>query len=491
MPKFGVFVFLALVTFFFGIGIYHETDVAAAFSTYNDSPFGFHTSFYPPKRVPNESMEAMRKKIESLLKPSEEIPYSAARDLGVKWERASLPVLGWTVVQRNREDVLRGIYRWDIPDTVIKNIPEELNLVITIKVGGTKPGTWQFIAPDVKNDYINFVKKAVERYNGDGINDMPGLKSPVKFWQVENEPEVSIGTNGPRENFDWKGFAEVVKITYEAIKSVDGSARVLTAGMVSPPQPDLREKTIEKFWTPLIKELNGKYIDIFDFHWFDVSIIDSYGTYKKMRELLDKNGFQKTEIWMTETGLSSKPGERIQAIGLVKRFVYPLSYGVKKVFWAWGLIEGFPPFNCNSIFDYTGLIYDGFCPGDPGYGVKKLAYYTYKLMTNKLEGSSWKNIKTISNGKNNIYAFEFPRGNTEIYVVWYEDEGGRKNFDLKVSEDGEYIITETIPNLLEGKDIKSFKEDIFKIKKIRSSNKMLSLELTSVPIYVEKTEKKI
>lgn len=484
MSRYGFFVLLCLVIFLFVV--YQGTEVSASSSSY-DSPFGFHTSFYPPKRLPGESPEAMRKKIESLLKPAEDVPYSAAMDLGVKWERASHPVLGWTVVQRNKDDVLKGIFNWTIPDAVIKNIPKDLNLVVTIKVGGTKSGTWQFIAPDVKSDYINFVKKAVERYNGDGINDMPGLKSPVKFWQVENEPEVSIGSGGPNENFDWKGFAEILKATYDAIKSVDPNAKVLSAGMVSPPRPDMREKTIEKFWEPLLKELNGRYIDIFDFHWFDISITDSYGTYKKMRDTLDKNGFAKTEIWMTETGLSSKPGERIQAIGLVKRFVYPLSYGVKKVFWAWSLIEGFPPFNCNSIFDYTGLIYDGFCPGDPGYGAKKLGYYTYKLMTRKLEGSSWGNIKTISNGENNVYAFKFPKTGGEVYVIWYENEGDRKiNFNLKVQEDGEYIVTNAVPDASEGRIIKSFSET-FGSKKIVSLNKMLPLELTPVPIYVERS----
>ena len=28
----------------------------------------------------------------------------------------------------------------------------------------------------------------VERYDGDGVDDMPGLEIPVKHWEIDNEP---------------------------------------------------------------------------------------------------------------------------------------------------------------------------------------------------------------------------------------------------------------------------------------------------------------
>lgn len=34
-----------------------------------------------------------------------------------------------------------------------------------------------------------------------------------------------------------------------------------------------------------------------------------------------------------------------------------------------------------GYFDFTGLIYDGWGAGDPGLGVRKLSYYTYRKMT--------------------------------------------------------------------------------------------------------------
>jgi len=41
--------------------------------------------------------------------------------------------------------------------------------------------------------YKCFVTKLVERYDGDGIDDMPGLTIPIKHWEVLNEPEFNEG----------------------------------------------------------------------------------------------------------------------------------------------------------------------------------------------------------------------------------------------------------------------------------------------------------
>ncbi|KAF5436221.1 hypothetical protein C5S36_00880, partial [Candidatus Methanophagaceae archaeon] len=59
----------------------------------------------------------------------------------------------------------------------------------------------------------------------------------------------------------------------------------------------------------------------------------------------------------------------------------------------------------DGYFDHTGLIYDGQGSNDLGLGVKKLSYYTYKLMTEKLECSNWNNIETIQES-DNVYVYK-------------------------------------------------------------------------------------
>jgi hypothetical protein len=301
-------------------------------------PFGILTSFYPPKRSGGSERPTEYKWEAS---SNDNPPFTAALDIGIGWERASHPVLDWAFAQKSAQDIIGKNYDWSVSDNYIKKVPAGLNLVITLNVGDSRinAGTWQFPNPQLKTEYANFVKAAVERYDGDGINDMPGLKNPVKYWQFENEPVSHIDRSGgkPQPNYDWEGFSELLKITYESVKSADSSAKVLIAGTVdAEPQ---RQNILDNFWLPLIGNLNGKYVDIFDIHWFS-KWQDSYAFYNQFKNKMNQSGFSQTPIWMTENGSSSKEGEEIQAKDLVKRMVYPLSYGIKKVFWAWGLVEG-------------------------------------------------------------------------------------------------------------------------------------------------------
>ncbi len=79
-------------------------------------------------------------------------------------------------------------------------------------------------APKDMADWSRFLKQVVERYDGDGDGDMPGLRAPVRYWQIENEFMSQ-----------WKGtdqqLAEVLRAAYEAIKAADPHARVIGPGL--------------------------------------------------------------------------------------------------------------------------------------------------------------------------------------------------------------------------------------------------------------------
>ena len=40
--------------------------------------------------------------------------------------------------------------------------------------------------PCSMDDYKTFLLKLVDRYDGDGSNDMPGLTKPIKYWDIMN-----------------------------------------------------------------------------------------------------------------------------------------------------------------------------------------------------------------------------------------------------------------------------------------------------------------
>ncbi|MCD6480637.1 beta-galactosidase, partial [Candidatus Bathyarchaeota archaeon] len=85
--------------------------------------------------------------------------------------------------------------------------------------------------------YKKFVKALVERYDGDGVDDMPGLERPIKYWEVLNEPSTGVKAklHGKRKAFfmgDAEDYFEILKATYEAVKEADPEAKVLNGGMI-------------------------------------------------------------------------------------------------------------------------------------------------------------------------------------------------------------------------------------------------------------------
>jgi len=89
--------------------------------------------------------------------------------------------------------------------------------------------------------YKNWVTKTVERYDGDGVDDMPGLTIPIKYWEVMNEPDLNYGNDNPPPdsgsslNFYMQGpdeYEDLLIKTNEAIKAADTEAKVLIAGAV-------------------------------------------------------------------------------------------------------------------------------------------------------------------------------------------------------------------------------------------------------------------
>jgi len=406
-----------------------------------DSPFGFHYA----------------SKLED---------YSS--DLGIKWVRVNAV---WDIVQKE-EDIINNNFDWDAfeDDVKLNSYPEDTNFLITFSVLGTpisKGGSYVLADGNYKKEnWIKFVEAVVERY-GDR----------VKYFQVENEPK-------PQK----KNFAELQEITYKAVKEECSECQVVMGG---------------SFWgmgnfeewnrnnVRILKALKGKYVDIFDQHYggdlsaYNPSLLLSYAKTK-----LAEAGFQDTRIWITEmSDYSGDPKEDLrqdplyqsendQAGSLFKRYVSSLSFGVEKIFWAIGIYEGFQ--YEETYFDFTGLIYDGKYDHDLGRGVKKLAYYTYKLMTEKLEGSDWNNIKTIQES-DDIYIYQFTNKNTnkKTWVAWSDE--GVKSVSLDFLGITSAKTTEVVPDYENGKEVENVLfEDMF--KEIIVSN---SFELDDVPVFIE------
>ncbi len=106
--------------------------------------------------------------------------------------------------------------------------------------------------------YRRFVSALVERYDGDGKDDMPGLRYPIKHWQASFSPGVQEGYwayfDGSPED-----YLEVLTETYQAVKEADPEAKVLNGGMGA-----VKPENIS-FWKPIF-EKGSQYFDIATVH---------------------------------------------------------------------------------------------------------------------------------------------------------------------------------------------------------------------------------
>ncbi|MBF0431006.1 MAG: T9SS type A sorting domain-containing protein [Fibrobacteria bacterium] len=458
--------------------------IATAYSQTNeDSPFGFC-----PAAV--------------FLEGYQNSGFSDAQNIGVTWTRPSIFAF-WALVQPDMNDSTLIFNRYD---QMFGTVPAGINILANISAAPANGDFSEHLMQDSyrptdSTKYIRFVKRLVDRYNGDGVNDMPGLVNPIKYWQVGNEP-----------NDRKTGFADLQRITYTAVKDVDTTVSIVIGGVSGfPPQ---YISFFNKTYEPLLQELGGKYFDIFDFHWYG----NASGEYRlkdtktgqdvleHIKATIKKYGYSEDmPFWITEMGAySGSPGplfaltfpsqtEAQQASDYIKRYVYPLARGVKKIFPAYGLIEGFK--QDDGYYDHTGLIYDGKLSDDLGIGVKKLGYYTYKLMTEKLEGSDWNQVETIIDGTDDTYCYGFKKKDGKIIrVLWWDyfDDPGYTNgkttdVNLTIPNIDSVLITSAVPNADNGSELNEndypamFKTEIKKVV-----GNMVNITLGENPVFIEK-----
>ncbi len=145
-------------------------------------------------------------------------------DVGAKWVRyAGRNGLPWEFVEPKR-----GKFNWDYHDRLyLETYEDGVSMFVTI----LPSNSWDRVIdpkkpeqlPNNMEDYKLFLRNAVERYDGDGVDDAPG--SPVvDVWQISNEPDIF-----------WKGtpaeYALLLKESYKTIKQ----ANIETDGSYSLP----------------------------------------------------------------------------------------------------------------------------------------------------------------------------------------------------------------------------------------------------------------
>jgi len=100
----------------------------------------------------------------------------------------------------------------------------------------TREATPRFVIARPES-YLAYVSAVVERYDGDGIDDMPGLKWPIDQWEIDSGPDLKNLVDAPTGKADDFAtpaqVAEVVRLSARAIRSAHPEATVIGGGFHS------------------------------------------------------------------------------------------------------------------------------------------------------------------------------------------------------------------------------------------------------------------
>ncbi len=154
------------------------------------------------------------------------------------------------------------------------------------------------------DDYAAFVRRVVERYDGDGVDDAPGLLHPVRHYGIERE-FTGFWPSGDAEN-----YVRLLRIAYLEIKAANPEAQVLLVALLmayvfdGAPEPEVVERRLDQ--APLLgysREAMEHLLAACDA--YNVVDVHSLGDYTEipptvawLRAVLDANGCGTHPIWI-------------------------------------------------------------------------------------------------------------------------------------------------------------------------------------------------
>ena len=312
------------------------------------------------------------------------------------------------------------------------------------------------------DDYADFVRNLVERYDKDGKDDAPGLLYPVHYFQIEAE----IQHHG-----QWQGTADeylrLLATAYEAAKQANPQSKIILSGFTfvdladdMPSRKALLKRIKEN--PRLLKqfEINEKILsrpDIFDYVAFnyltDYKAI--YGITAWIRDQMHKYGYEKS-IWASDafSGLliyhsdlntpvpssgmrrsifnalkNAKSGDcgkymrwfrAFQSAVMTKKILASMELGLvginmgntKDWTWAWNVPSHYQKSTApmglvdlevrrNQIVSWEG----------------RPAYYSLKFLVEVL-----KDVETITRlkGPEGVFAYHMTRKDKSLFALWYD-----------------------------------------------------------------------
>jgi len=389
---------------------------------------GFYLYPYFSKMVSKEPITTEKPIIESLkLDPNKEQSHLSrvGPTKNAYWLRAC--DLTWNNIEPSK-----GEYDWKMMDARIKELTGEgIYPLVTIRpfanwdqqvchsdslydaeMDPMKGGKLKVGKPCDMVAYQEFLKKAIERYDGDGIDDMPGLTIPIKYWEILNEPVMQgNSTGGMGEELKFfvgtsDEYLDILKASYQTIKEADPEAQVVQGGMAG------MQKEVREFWAPILDQGGGDYFDIVNNHTIstDERREDLYMI--KLKKFLKKHDIVNKPIWITEVqygSLTEKPDDlKEMEVLMAKSTIFSLALGADKLFYIenwlrWDKEE----FSQEELNSSTHKVYLNLIDKVNNFDKVETIKQEYKNDPEGYEGAV-----------SSVGQYKFVNGKDELYVLW-------------------------------------------------------------------------
>jgi len=335
---------------------------------------------------------------------------------GIRWFR-DVQNVPWGMIEVEKDS-----YRWDILDAIVQTVQNAGGRYVgtvmpyagwELRAAGYATSTDEmcqrlftedffYLAYDQRMDryrdeaqYLKFLGKVVERYDGDGIDDMPGLSVPVKYWQIHNEPE---GDHCGLFRVDPNAFVRLMRISYESIHASCADCVVINGGAGINLWLENQNPVPGgvNFWRDFAAAGGAQYVDVIAAHYNDGKS-PSHGTVENLeyqiRRLRELIGTTKP-VWLTEfgvvigieTGNFSGLSEADAGAWYVRMYAAGLAAGASRFF----------P-DAPAFIQMNGPTY--------------LPFYVQKLLQAELGGFT--SATKVATGQ-----YRFRVGNSDRWVVW-------------------------------------------------------------------------
>lgn len=351
-----------------------------------------------------------------------------ALQAGVYWLR--LAAFPWDRIEPVRTDP--PAYHWEVVDEAGLRQAAEAGLqVIAIvqftpewaqKVPGSACGP---IREDSLAAFGQFLQAVVRRYGAPPYH--------VRYWELGNEPDVDPGLVPPRsvfgcwgdqadENYGGRYYAQMLRVAYPAIKSIDPQAQVLLGGLLLD-RPAGGQDSSPRFLEGVLQAGGGDYFDGVSFHaysyyggapglmgspkWPDSPTVMP-AKVAFLRELLARYGYADKPLFNTEAALLCRQASadclEMQAAYLPRVYAEALALGLEgQVYYAW----------INENWNHVGLLLPDLTP--------KPAYRAYRAAASFLTTVRYQG--QVAGYPPGIAGYTFRRedGRGYVEVLWSAD----------------------------------------------------------------------